>query len=1084
MPRERFRERVEQLLDDAREAAEGGDWPAVRALARSALALDPGERVAARLLEESGAGVDAGGEWRQLTVMFCDVVGSTALAGEHDPELYRQVLRSYQTVASATVRRYEGHVANYIGDGILAYFGHPTPHEDDARRAVKAGLDLLGAVGEVAREAERDHGFELAVRAAVHTGMVVRAEMGPPESPDRDAIVGETPNVAARLQERARSGMLVISGDTARLVSGYFALEPLGTVELRGVAEPVDAYAVTAETEPVGRPDTQRELSPFVGRERERERLDALWRGVTDGEGAVAAVGGEPGIGKSRLLDELGAGARASGGTVLACRCSAFHASTHLYPVRRMVAGACGIDLTAELEPTAVPLRAALARCGLEHHLPLFGSLLGIPPGPELPAPELDGVVLRETTLAALAEWIEAEAARAPSILTVDDLQWADPSTLELLGRLIERGVPGLFVLLGHRADFEPPWPAVEALELAPLGGEELRRIAAAAPEAERLAGDELERIVSRSDGVPFFLEELLRVSAQPAGAGSSLRLASKQTAIPPALLDPLLARLRAPGVDLGLIQTVACIGQEADYELLAAVTALPDEELQSGLDGLVAARLLARDRRQGTDYRFRHQLLRELAYDTQLTPARMQRHGRIAEALRRRAGSDQAAGAGRLAQHLELAGRGGDAILAYVEAARIAQSEGAFAEATEILDHALSLVPEIGDEQARPALELAIRRALGLVMMTTRGYAAPEAVHEYERCFELVQSLEAGPEHLADLIPVWSYYLLKGDLGRAEEVLAVAPQPLGGGLDEPPRELFTGFGHFFRGDVAAVVTDLGAYLDSDYARQPQVPLRWPLANDPTVAAGTLISIALYLGGDPSGARCAIEEGEARATALPFPWGPFSVAYAKAYGCLVGVLSGEYETADADIEAMLELADRHGFMFFTLFGQVQSEIARLRTGQAEGAEAVTQALALWRIAGGEMWIPAFLTEIATHQLGAGDTGGARASLREAEAICARTGARFWAAETERVHAEVKLAAGDAAGVDSLRAAAELAARQGALVFELRARTGLARAVGGRRERDELTALAARAGEGSDLPELAAARAALAGERSR
>ncbi|HEX6687448.1 MAG TPA: AAA family ATPase [Solirubrobacterales bacterium] len=1086
MSGERFEGWVEKLLDDAREATTQGDWSAVRALAESVLALDPANETAVQLLEDSRTGIAEGGEWRQLTVMFCDLVGSTTLAGEHDPEVFRDVLRAYQTVANATVRRYDGHVANYIGDGILAYFGYPTPHEDDARRAVKAGLDLLVALGDVADDARQNHGFELAVRAAIHTGMVVRAEMGPPASPDRDAIVGETPNVAARLQDRARPGTLVISADTHRLVQGYFVLEPLGSLELRGVSRVVDAYEVVGEVPVAGRLDTQRELSPFVGRDEERERLGGLWRQAAQGGSSVAAIRGEAGIGKSRLMDELRRQAIAEEGSVFSLRCSTFHTSTHLYPVRRLVADTCGIDLTADL-PGAVPrLRAALARSDLERHLPLFGALLGIPPGAEYPAPELDGQRLREATLAALVEWIEGEAAQSAAVLTVDDLQWADPSTLELLERLIDRRVPRLFVLQTSRDEFELPWTSIELLELGPLSGADLNRIAAASPAAQRLAAGQVEKLVRHSDGVPLFLEELLRVEGQPSGT-PALRLARRpgQVAIPPVLLDPLLARLAAPGVELALVQTVACIGQEVRHDLLIAVADLPEEELQAGLDGLVAADLLDRDEGDPLTYRFRHQLLRELAYDTQLTPARVQRHGQIADALRERLGGDRPADATRLAQHLEHAGRTSEAIAASVEAAQIAQSQGAFAEATETLDHALALVAGIADEQARLSLELTVRRAQGFSMVATLGYAAPQAVHEHERCFELYQMLEPGPEHMPDLIPVWSYYLLKGDLGRAEEVVSSERRRIGGGgVDEPPEELFTGFNRYFRGDVAGAVADLESYLDSDYARQPGPPSRWPLPNDPTVAAWTLLSLAMHLSGDPAASRTAIAKAEIRAAELPFPWGPFSTAFAKAYGYLIGVQGGDYDAADAEVAELLELAERHGFMFFTLYGLLQNKIATLRPGATADPDAVTQALALWRVTGGELWVPAFLTRIATHQLEGGDLDRARASLREAEAISSRSGARFWAAETARVLGESRLAAGDAAGIEDLRGAAGLAARQGALVFELRARIALSRAVRGREENDRLADLVEGFGERPGPPELVVARQVLSGESLR
>jgi class 3 adenylate cyclase/tetratricopeptide (TPR) repeat protein len=1069
---------VERLLEDAHEAATQRDWSLVRALAESVLALDPANEAAGQLLEDSRSASAEAGEWRQLTVMFCDVVGSTTLAGDHDPEVFRDVLRSYQTTTNAVVRRYDGHVANYIGDGVLAYFGYPTPHEDDSRRAVKAGLDLLVALRDVADDAKRRHGFELAVRAAIHTGMVVRADMGPPASPDRDAVVGEVPNVAARLQDRARPGTLVISGDTYRLVQGYFAFEPLGSLELRGVSNVVDAYEVVGEAPAAGRLDAQRELSPFVGRQEELERLSSLWRQAASGGSSVAAIQGDPGIGKSRLMDALREQVLADEGSALPFRCSTFHSTTHLYPARRLVANMCGIDL-ADLSGAVPCLRQTLAQVGLERHLPLFGALLDVPPAPECPTPELVGQRLREATLMALVDWIEGEAARSAQLLMVDDLQWADPSTLELLDRLLARQIPHLCVLLASREEVELPSTSIETIELGPLSGADLGRLAAVSPAAQRLAAGRVEKLVRRSDGVPLFFEELLQVEGQPRGTPAP-RPARNRAAIPPALLDPLLARLAVPGVDLGLVQTAACIGQEVRHDLLAAALDISDKELRASLDGLFAAGLLDRDETEAPTYRFRHNLLRELAYDTQLTPARIQRHSRIADALRQRLGRNQSADAEQLAQHLEHAERDEEGITAYVEAARISQSQGAFDEATEILDHALELVAAIADEQLQVTLELSVRRALGFSMVATLGYAAPQAVHEHERCLELYRMLEPGPEHAPDLIPMWSYYLLKGDLGRAEEVISVKRRQGVDGPDEPPDELFTGFNRYFRGDVSGAVSDLESYLDSDYAREPGTSSRWPLPNDPTVAAWALLSLPVYLRGDTAAARSAIANAEDRAAKLSFPWGPFSMGWAKAYGCLIGVMAGDYEAADADVAELSELAERHGFMLWTLYGQLQDAVATLRPGATADVDAVTQALALWRIAGGELWVPSFLTGIAEYQLRSGDLDGARASVREAEAISSRSGAHYWAAETARVLGESKLAAGDAAGIEHLREAVELAARQGALAFELRSRTALSCAVRGREELGELASLVERFGERPGPPELAFARELLSG----
>ncbi len=271
MGNERFERRVAELLDDARDAAARHDRPAVRALAESVLALDPENEDARSLLDEGRLAGAEEGEWRQLTVMFSDVVGSTRLSAEHDPEVYREALRAYQEIVGAAVRRYDGHVARLLGDGVLVYFGYPIPHEDDPLRGVMAGLDMCARLRELAPSIKERHGVELAVRVAIHTGMVIRGEMGATASPERDAIVGETPNVAARLQDHAPPGGLVISEDTHRLVRGYFEVEPLGSLALKGVPHPVDAYEVLGETPETSRIEAQTEVSP-LRRPRRRAR--------------------------------------------------------------------------------------------------------------------------------------------------------------------------------------------------------------------------------------------------------------------------------------------------------------------------------------------------------------------------------------------------------------------------------------------------------------------------------------------------------------------------------------------------------------------------------------------------------------------------------------------------------------------------------------------------------------------------------------------------------------------------------------------------------------------------------------------
>ena len=414
---------------------------------------------------------------------------------------------------------------------------------------------------------------------------------------------------------------------------------------------------------------------------------------VAGGGSGVAAIRGEPGIGKSRLMDALREQVIAEEGSALPFRCSTFQATTHLYPARRLVAEMCGIDLAADLAGAGPRLRETLAQAGLEHHLPLFGALLGIPPGPECPAPELDGQRLREATLAALVEWIEGEAARSPRALMVDDLQWADPSTLELLDRLIARRVPRLLVLLTSRVEFELPWTSIEVLDLGPLSAADLDRIAAASPAAQRLAAGQVEKLVRRSDGVPLFFEELLRVEGQPSGTPAP-RLDQKADGDPAgAARSRCSPGSRRRGSTSASSRRLPASARRSATTCSRRWWTFPMRSSEWASTGSLrrVSSIGTRANRRPTGF------VTTCSVSWRTTPS-SRRRGYSATrgsrtSLRQRLGGDQSADAGRLAQHLEHAGRDSEAIAAYVEAAQIAQSQGAFAEATEILDHALELV-------------------------------------------------------------------------------------------------------------------------------------------------------------------------------------------------------------------------------------------------------------------------------------------------------------------------------------------------------------------------------------------------------
>jgi class 3 adenylate cyclase/tetratricopeptide (TPR) repeat protein len=1072
---QRFDQRVGELLTDAEHAVARDDWAAVRALAAAALALEPANSEARRLLVDADARAPRPGERRQLTVMFCDIVGSTPLSGRVDPEVVRDVMVAYQTVWHDAISQFGGQIFQYQGDGVLAYFGHPTAHEDDALRAVKAGLSLLARVGELEEQHRRERGIELGVRVAVHTGLVVIGEVGAPAQPSHDAVVGETPNIAARLQEHAAPGTLVISESTYELVRGAITARALGTRELRGVARPLEVYEVVAE---ISEPHRAERGTPFVGREAELAHLSELWELVSEGGGSAILMRGEAGIGKSRLGEVFLRRVTTGRGMAIACTCSRYHTATDLYPVRRLVLSACGVDQTAPRERVR-RLRDALSALDLEQHHPLFVTLLGLPHEDWCPPPELDGLLLRESMLSALVEWMAACVQRSPHLVVIDDMQWSDPSTLDFLARVVARRLPGLMLLLLGRGDFRSPWSeaTVTTVELGRLSEAALAQIAAELPEGRDLSPARLARLMDRSDGIPLHFEELVRtagVSPLPPASEAP----APRSEIPSTLLDPLLARLGGPGVDLALAQTLATIGHEVRHELVCAVAGLADGDLRARLSGLIAAGIIETDDREPPTYRFRHHLLGELAYEIQLLPIRVRRHSEIADILTAAPLGAAPTDGGMLAYHLEHARRYAEAIDAYVRASRVLQSHGAHAEATVQLNHAVDLLPSVSDERERKSLELTVRQWRGFSAVSTMGFAAPDAVIDYERCLELCREMKLGSEQLPSLTTAWSYYALQGRLAEADELIARRRELGDLGSDAVPEAGGIGAVEFFRGRYTDAAREIDEFLATPYALLPSVPDEWPLPNDSVGTLRAHLAVTQWIMGEPGAARDSMRVARTRAEQLGFPHGPYTLAYVLSMTSLMAYLAGADDAALAATDEMLSIADRHGFAFWTMCAHVHRGIIGARRGDAHALESLSGSANNWRALGVEVWAPWYLTEQGAGCIVVGDLPKALALFDDAEATAEGTDARFYHAETLRLRGEARLAGGDDHGVDDLARAVAVAHEQGARLFELRARVAQCRAgvVGAH---DDLGALVDTFANDVELPELIAAREVLA-----
>ena len=720
------------------------------------LPIGPRRKVLAAMSEASDAGdtpsdsAMAGqareAERRQITVMFCDLVGSTALSEQLDPEVLRVLMQAYQRACGAIIERYEGHVAQYLGDGLMTYFGWPQAHEDDAERAVRAGLEIVEAVKAV--EAPRP----LAVRIGVATGPVVVGETGAGDASVPKLAVGETPNLAARLQGLAQADDIVIAAATRRLVGGAFDLEDLGAHALKGIVEAVRGWRVVGVAATEGRFEAAHgaRLTPLIGRNEESVLLLRRWRQAADGEGQVVMLSGEPGIGKSRLIEAVIDASCGQDYTLLRYQSSPYHANTPYYPVIERFERDSGIARDDQPAQRLDKLERQLAHFGdrLAEVVPLVAALLSIPLAGRYPALELTPQEQRDRTTDLLLESVALRAKVMPVLLVLEDAQWADPSTLGLLARLIDSAESSpMLVLVSARPEFDPPWsdhPHASALTLNRLGRREGATMVAAVAEEKTLPDEVLDQIVAKTDGVPLFVEELTKTVLESGvlidrGDRFELDGPLPPLAIPSTLQDSLMARLDRLATVKEIAQVGATIGREFSHELLAAVAPLAGNELSEALARLVASELIfQRGQPPRARYVFKNQLVRDVAYQSQLSSRRQQLHARIAEALANSFPETVEAEPELLALHYTQAGLADQAIRAWLDAGRHASERIAYVEAVAHLEQGLALLraETEGEERDRRELELLI--ALGTPLVATRGIASAEVGGHYERACRL----------------------------------------------------------------------------------------------------------------------------------------------------------------------------------------------------------------------------------------------------------------------------------------------------------------------------------------------------------
>ena len=997
-------------------------------------------------------------ERRQLTVLFCDLVDSTALAGQLDPEDLREIVRAYQAVCAEVIRHFEGHIAQYLGDGLLVYFGYPQAHEDDTSRAVRTGLGIVEAIRALNTRLKQGQEIQLAVRIGIHTGLVVVGEIGSGGRQEQLAL-GETPNIAARLQSLAAPDTVVIGEATARLIEGYFVCQALGAQELKGLVQPMRVYQVLHESETQTRLDVAaiQGLTPLVGREQEVGLLLERWARVKDGLGQLVLLSGEAGIGKSRLVQVLTAQLAGEEYTRIECRCTSQAQHSALYPVIAHLERALAFARDDTPEAKLHKLEAALAQYmfPLLEIVPLFAALLSLPLPARYPPLTLTPQRQRQKTLEALVAWLTQETEKRPVLFIVEDLHWVDPSTLELLTLLLDQ-IPTLrlLALLTCRPEFTAPWTQrayLTQLTMGRLGRSQVEAMVTEVLHGKTLPAEVLRQVVAKTDGVPLFVEELTKTVLESGllreqEGHYALTGPLPPLAIPATLHDSLMARLDRLTTVKAVAQLGATIGRQFSYELLQAVAALDETSLQDGLRQLVEAELMYQ-RGVGTQalYTFKHALIQDAAYQSLLRSTRQQYHQRIAQVLEQRFPETIETQPELLAHHYTEAGLGEQALGYWQSAGQQALQRSAYVEAISHLTRGLEVLSILPETLEHTKHELVLQNTLGQALIATKGYGATDVERVYSRARELGQHVGETAQLFPALYGVWVFHYIRAEFrtahGLGEDMLRLAQQH-----DDPVPLLvahrLVGTTLFFLGRLIEARDHLERALTL-YDPHQHRGLALHYSQDVGVVGSIFLSFTLWLLGYPDQALARAHEALALARNVAHP---FSLAFALHLMPLVHQFRREAQATLELVEAAIALCQEQGFAYLLANGTRFRDWA-LGTLKP-GAEDLAQRYQCEREA----------RFMQTHGLALlaeayGKVGQAEKGLRvlaEALAAVGETEEHFWEAELYRLRGELLQHGlwgtqdGTSTPEACFRQALDIAQSQQAKSLELRAAMSLSR----------------------------------------
>ena len=994
-------------------------------------------------------------ERRHLTVMLCDLVGSTALSARLDPEDMRAVIDAYHAACARITRTYDGFLAEFRGDGILVYFGYPHAHEDDAERTVRAGLDIIATVaGLDTRAAE-----PLAIRIGIATGLVVIGDLSREGALREHAVVGDAPNLAARLQALAEPGTIVVAASTRRLLGDLFHLRDLGRRDVKGIAEPVAVWEVKGASQSESRFEAVRtRLTDLIGRDDEIRLLMERQRLAWKGKGQIVLITGEPGIGKSRLAAALAERISSEPHTRFRYQCSPYHTNSALHPFIAQVERAAAFRSDDAPEQKLDKLEAILAidRSRVQAAAALFAALLSIPFGERYAPLALSPMQQRRQTMAALLDQIESLARQQPILLLFEDTHWADATSLELLHMIVERiHQIRVLALFTFRPEFRPPWvglPNVSSLTLGGLNRSNVETMVVRVTRGRPLPAELTEQIVGKTDGNPLFVEELTKAVLEAGilvedADGYRLDGPLPPLAVPATLHDSLMARLDHLAPVKEIAQIGAAIGREFSYSLLHALLGREETALRDALAQLEDAELLFRrgDPPQAI-FSFKHALVQNAAYENLLKSRRQVLHRRIADTLRDRFPAIAEAEPELVAHHFTQAGLSEPAIEWWLKAGDRALDRSANNEAIAHLEKAISLAEGLPDGSAQRLLQLRLQTTYGHALLHGRGHSQPETIDAFARAREMAARVEDIGARFSAYYGRWQVSFVRAELAAMQEVALAFLHDARQSSAGPGRgRALHAFGVtcWFQGDYAGARTHLEQALAVYDEERDHHPTPRFVFEDRVVAMGWLALVLWPLGEVDQAAR--LLDG---ALSLAQQSGHFpTIAWVNAYKCRFAGICRQPDSARPHAAELLGLAHEHGLPMRRADGSFYCGWAQWCAGDADGEAGMRKGLALWNEMDFRLFAPLTETLLAEREAEAGRVEAGLATLDAQLAAIEKTGQRWFHAEVHRVRGELllKLPRADIAAAESaFRRAIEIARSQQTRTFELRASVSLAK----------------------------------------